>query len=167
MPRMKIFNAQEEETFEAPPFFNSVERKMFFTLPLGLANLLEGCRTPTNKISFVMMAGYFRARRRFFGKQFRPADVEFVAAHLGLSSVEIDLAVPAKQTSTRHQQQILEFFGYRKFDAEAHALCSREIAAMVCSQLRPKLILLEVIQLLARHKVALPSYTRQPDRGRN
>src|SRR5947209_578829 len=158
MPRMKIFNAQEEETFEAPPFFNSVERKKFFTLPLGLADQLEGCRTPTNKISFIMMVGYFRARRRFFGKQFRPADIEFVAARLGYELLEIDLASLAKQTYTRHQQQILAFFGYRKFDAEAHAFCSREIAAMVRSQLRSKLILLEVIQLLARHKVALPSY---------
>lgn len=158
MPRMKIFNAQEEETFEAPPFFNSVERKKFFTLALGLADLLESCRTPTNKISFVMMAGYFRARRKFFGKQFRTADVEFVAARLGYESSEIDLASLAKQTYTRQQQQILAFFGYRKFDVEAQALCSREIAVMVRSQLRPKLILLEVIQLLARHKVALPSY---------
>lgn len=158
MPRMKIFNAQEEETFEAPPFFNTQERKKFFTLPLGLTNQLESCRTSTNKVSFVLMAGYFRSRRKFFGKQFRPADVEFVAARLGYESSEIDSASLAKQTYRRHQQQILEFFGYRKFDAEAYALCSRDIATLVRSQLRPKLILVEVIELLARHKVSLPSY---------
>src|SRR5262249_48605457 len=144
MPRMKIFNSQEEEAFESPPVFNLGERKKFFTLPLGLTELFDDCRTPTNKVGFVLIAGYFRSRRKFFGKQFRPADVDFVATRLGLPMPEIDLASLAKQTYTRHQKQILEFFGYRKFDAQAYALATREIAALVRSQLRPKLILLEI-----------------------
>jgi hypothetical protein len=125
---------------------------------LGLTDLFNDCRTPTNKVGFVLIAGYFRSRRKFFGKQFRPADVEFVATRLGLPMPEIDLASLAKQTYTRYQKQILEFFGYRKFDAAAYAVVTREIAALVRSQVRPKLILLEIIQLLARHKVVLPSY---------
>ena len=30
MARMKILNASEQEAFDAPPRFNSVERKQFF-----------------------------------------------------------------------------------------------------------------------------------------
>ncbi|MFZ1830351.1 MAG: hypothetical protein WAW42_16660 [Candidatus Competibacteraceae bacterium] len=41
MARMKIFNTLEQEAFEWPPVFNSVERKHFFSLPLPLADLME------------------------------------------------------------------------------------------------------------------------------
>ncbi len=44
MPRMKVFNALEEETFETPPVFNTAERKRYFTLPAGLDDLVESIR---------------------------------------------------------------------------------------------------------------------------
>lgn len=158
MPRMKIFNALEEETFETPPVFNSIERKKLFTLPVGLTTTLESLRTPTNKVCFIVTAGYFRSRRKFFGAQFRQPDVEFVCARMGLLLSDINLANYDRVTAMRHQQMVMEFFGYRKFDTQAHELASREIAQMVRSQLRPRLILLEVIQLLVRWKCVVPSY---------
>jgi hypothetical protein len=75
MPRMKILNGQEREAFESPPNFNSAERKRFFSLPLVLNKTVEGLRTPTNQACFIVAAGYFQARRKFFAKQFRPRDV--------------------------------------------------------------------------------------------
>lgn len=158
MARMKIFNALEEETFESPPVFNSVERKKFFTLLAGLTTVLESLRTSTNKVCFIVMAGYFRSRRKFFGGQFRQPDVEFVCARMGLSLSAINLADYDRVTAMRHQQMVMAFFGYGKFDTQAHKLISREIATMVRSQLRPKLMLLEIIQLLVRHKRVIPSY---------
>jgi Domain of unknown function (DUF4158) len=156
---MKIFNELEIETFESPPVFNSVERKKFFTLPPRVQILCNSFRTPTNRICFILMTGYFRARNKFFGKRFRPADLEFVATGLGIKGREINLSSYDKRTSARHQQIILEFFGYRKFDEQARLLVSRKIAGLVSSHLRPKLILLETIQFLAHHKIALPGYT--------
>ena len=158
MPRMKIFNALEEETFESPPVFNSVERKRYFTLAVGMAEILETLRTPTNKVCFVVAAGYFRARRKFFARQFRVTDVEFVAARLGFSVDAIDLDDYDRATFMRHQQLIADIFGYRKFDGEAEQLIKREIGARVRSQTRPKLILLEVVQSLSRKKIVIPSY---------
>ena len=72
MPRMKIFNTLEQEAFESPPTFNSVERLQFF-FPPSMLNSPESLRTPTNKVCFVVMAGYFKARRKFFARQFHPA----------------------------------------------------------------------------------------------
>ncbi len=34
MPRMKVFNALEEETFEMPPVFNTAERKRYLKIDL-------------------------------------------------------------------------------------------------------------------------------------
>lgn len=158
MPRMKVFNALEEETFETPPAFNTAERKRYFTLPVGLNELVETLRTPTNKVCFILVAGSFRARRKFFPQRFRQADVEFVATRLGIAPESVNLNDYDRATSTRHQQMIAEFFGYRKFDDESKLRLKREIASLVRSQARPKLMLLEAVQSLARHKVVIPSY---------
>jgi hypothetical protein len=76
MARMKIFNSLEKETFESPPLFSSAERKRFFSLPLMLEDSMANLRTPTNKVCFLVTAGYFKARHRFFAKQFHRMDIE-------------------------------------------------------------------------------------------
>lgn len=98
MPRMKILNKLEREAFESPPHFNSAERKRFFSLPKALNGIVEGLRTPANKVFFIVMAGYFRASRKFFAKQFRPPDVEFVPApDISGCSWSISASVPSTQ----------------------------------------------------------------------
>ena len=158
MPRMKVFNALEEETFEMPPVFHTAERKRYFTLPAGLNELVETLRTPTNKICFILVAGYFRSRRKFFPQRFREADVDFVAARLGTSPESVTLGDYDRATFMRHQQMIAEFFGYRKFDDESKLRLRRELASLVRSQTRPKLMLLEAVQSLVRQKTVVPSY---------
>lgn len=158
MPRMKVFNALEEETFETPPVFNTAERKRYFTLPAGLDDLVETLRTPTNKVCFILAAGYFRARRKFFPQRFRHADVDFVAARLDTSVGAVVLSDYDRATAMRHQQVIAAFFGYRKFDDDTQLRLRREISSLVRSQTRPKLILLEAVQSLVRQKTVIPSY---------
>jgi Domain of unknown function (DUF4158) len=158
MPRMKILNSLEREAFESPPLFNSTERKRFFSLPLIFNDTMEGLRTPTNKVCFIVTAGYFKASRKFFVKQFRLPDIEFVARQLGLNAGDVHLSAYDKQTYARHQRLILDYFGFSPFDAEARGFMAKEIAAMVRVQLRPKLVFLEAVQVLSRQKIALPSY---------
>lgn len=86
-------------------------RKKFFTLPVELTENSATFRTPTNKVCFVGLAGYFRSRRKFFGKQLRLPDIEFIATRLGLPLNEINLDAFDKQTYAREQQLILEAFG--------------------------------------------------------
>ena len=108
MPRMKILNKLEREDFESPPHFNSAERKRFLSLPPALNGIVEGLRTPANKVCCIVTAGYFQARRKFFANQFRPPDVEFVARQLGLSARDVNLSAYDKQTYARHQRLLLE-----------------------------------------------------------
>ena len=158
MPRMKILNRLEQEAFEAPPLFNSAERKRFFTLPMALNVSVENLRTPTNKACFIVTAGYFKARRQFFTKQFHRADMEFVARQLGSNINEVHLHAYDKQTSARHKRQILACFGCAPFDSAAKVFIAQEIEIMVRAQLRPKLVFFEVVQVLTRKKIAIPSY---------
>ena len=106
-----------------------------------------------------MTAGYFRARYQFFGTHFRPADVRFVATRLEVNEAEVQPQAYHKQTVARHQQILLEFFGYRRFNDDIRRLLLRELVALASAHMRPKMMLLEAIQWLIHHRIVLPGYT--------
>jgi len=89
MPKMKIFNSLEKEAFDSPPMFNSAERKQFFSLPLLIKDSITDLRTPTNKVCFLVVAGYFKARRKFFARQFHQADIEYVARQIDINPEKV------------------------------------------------------------------------------
>ncbi len=116
MAKMRIFNSLEEAEFESPPKFNSVERKHFFATSVAINELLENLRTPTNKVYFLVSLGYFKARKRFFARQFVESDIQFVANQLKLDLSDIHLETYSKETCSRNQLLILQHFGYSPFD---------------------------------------------------
>jgi hypothetical protein len=58
---MKILNAVEQEAFESPPVFNSVQRKQHFDFPLALRHLAASLHTPTHQLCFLLSSAYFKA----------------------------------------------------------------------------------------------------------
>jgi hypothetical protein len=54
MPRMNILNAVEQEAFESPPVFNSVQRKQYFDFPIELRRLAGELRAPTHQLGFLV-----------------------------------------------------------------------------------------------------------------
>ncbi|MFI3222273.1 MAG: Tn3 family transposase [Methylococcaceae bacterium] len=156
---MKIFNSLEEAEFESPPNFNSVERKRFFTLSAEFQEFLESPRTtPTNKVCFLVTLGYFKARRKFFARQFVQTDIEFVTHQVGAKLLEVSVENYDKATYLRHQRLILQHFGYQAFDEFARTFILSEIQSLVRAQHRPKLIFLETVQILTRKKIVIPTY---------
>ncbi len=164
MPRMKILSLAEQEIFETPPVFNSMQRKQFFDFPKALIETTRTLREPTNSISFLLSCGYFKAAKRFFKPQdFHMRDIEHVAGYLKLSSEEFTPDVYTKSTRSRHQQVILEFYGFRRFDDVAAALMRQEIETMVRAQLKPKLIFLRCIDLAVSQHIQVPSHHHLTD----
>ena len=102
MPRSKIFNTFEWEAFETPPVFSSGDRKRFFFLPLSLEEALADLRTSTNKVCFLVAAGYFKARYKFFPRQFHPNDIVYVARQIGVDPVQIRIDAYSKESCARH-----------------------------------------------------------------
>ena len=161
MPRMDILNAPEREDFETPPEFTGVERKAHFSFPLGILERADQLRTPTNRVCFLLAAGYFRATKRFYPpKTFRPRDVEYVSRSLDHDPREVRPEAYDKQTLLRHQQWILDASGFQPFGAKAERFLRREVDAMVRSQLKPRLIFYRAVDLLIREKTAVPGYHR-------
>ena len=158
MAKMKIFNKLEEAEFESPPKFNSVERKHFFAASIAINELLENLRTPTNKVCFLVSLGYFKARKRFFSRQFLESDIQFVANQLKLNTFDVHLETYSKETCSRNQLLILQYFGYSPFNKAAKEILLNEIKRLAKIQSRPKVILLELIEKLIYKKIEIPSY---------
>ena len=157
MPRMRILSTQEQEDFDRPPVFDYAERKQLFSLPNSLLETAQTLRTPSSQIGFLLMCGYFRASKRFFlPRDFHPRDIEAVARILGLSLSDFKSSDYVKTTRLRHQKIIIDFYGFQLFDASAEQLVQTEIAAMVRSQLKPKLIFERCLDLLIQNRMTLP-----------
>ena len=50
MPRMRILSPADQEMFEIPPDFNSVQRKQFFSFSKTLIDMAMSLRKPVNRI---------------------------------------------------------------------------------------------------------------------
>ena len=144
MAKMKIFNSLEEAEFKSPPKFNSIERKHFFATSIAINTLLENLRTPTNKVYFLITLGYFKARKRFFARQFLESDIQFVANQLKLNAFDVHLETYSKETCSRNQLLILQHFGYSPFNKAAKEILLNEIKRLAKIQSR--------VSLNKRHK---------------
>ena len=105
-----------------------------------------------------MTLGYFKARRKFFARQFVQTDIEFVTHQVGAKLLEVSVENYDKATYLRHQRLILQHFGYQAFDEFARTFILSEIQSLVRAQHRPKLIFLETVQILTRKKIVIPTY---------
>ncbi len=161
MPRMRILSAVEQEQFETPPEFNSIQRKKFFDLPKAFREFAVNLRRPSNCIGFLLSCSYFKATNRFFAsKDFHRRDIEYVAQQVDLSAKSFNSPEYTKTTRLRHEHFILEFYGFKRFDKTAEKIIVQEIVDMVRAQLKPKLIFEHCIDLMIRHKVQVPGYHR-------
>jgi hypothetical protein len=128
MPEMQILNALEQSEFDSPPEFDSANRKKHFDFPLGILELVEQLRTPTNKACFLLASGYFSATKKFYApQQFRQLDIEYVCGKVGLNPQDVNFVQYDKQTLLRHEQMILIFYGFKPFNARAAPFVEREI----------------------------------------
>lgn len=155
MPRMRILAASEQEAFDKPPRFDHRERKRFFEFPKALLDMAKSMRSPGHSLGFLVNCGYFRATRRFYAPaDFEARDVAYVASQLGGDEVST-IAYPDR-TRQRHQQRILEFYGFAPFDGKADAALAVEIATMARMHLKPRLIFDRCVDFLIQRRVQVP-----------
>ncbi len=158
MALISILTTEEKKRFETPPVFSSQERKRYFRFPSEVIKIAEELRTPTTKVCFLTTYGYFKATNKFFNKQFLLTDLEFVARNQNISESSIKLSEYQTRVYHEHKAKILELLGATKFDQTGRTLIEKEIFVMVRSQLRPKHILQQIVDILLRNKIEIPSY---------
>ena len=156
MPRMRILTASEQEAFSKPPLFNHCERKKFFALPRALLDMAQNIRSADHQVGFLVSCGYFRATRRFFAPtDFESRDVAYVANQLGYD--DVSARIYPDRTRQRHQQLILDFYGFSPFDEAAKKVLSVEIITMARMHLKPRLIFDRCIDFLIQRRIQVPT----------
>jgi TnpA family transposase len=158
MSVVTILSTKEKKVFDTPPAFTSKERKRWFAFPRAALKEAEMLRSPTTKVYFLTAYGYFRCCNKFFNRQFQSQDLAYVAKRLGFSPEVIDLAWYQKDVYRNHRARILGLCGIREFDEAARLLIEKEIAVMVRSQLKPKHIFHQVLDILLRNGIEVPGY---------
>ena len=159
MPRMNILNAVEQEAFESAPVFHSFQRKQYFDFPQTIQQATANLRTPANQLCFLLSCGYFKASKRFFSaRTFHPRDVEYVVGRTGLRLEQIELHLYGKETSSRHRGFILDFYGFKPFRPHGRPVLAEEIARLLRSQIKPKVIFWRCVDVLIREKIEVPGY---------
>lgn len=158
MARMRILTKNEREIFDQPPLFDHRARKQFFDLPKGLMDIAATLRTPGGKIGFLLMCGYFKATKRFYQPQdFHARDIEAVAKVIGLQDTDFSHDTYAKQTRARHQQLILDSYGFVPFDEQTKKTLAVEISAMAQMHLKPRLVFDRCVDFLVQHRIQVPT----------
>ena len=153
MPRMRILSATEQQLFDLPPKFDSVQRQQFFDFPIAQRTVADDFRNPSSRIGFFIAGGYFKATKCFFApSDFHQRDVEYIARQLALPEESFVPQNYTKTTRLRHEHLILEFYGFKRFDTAAEKFISEEITNMARAQLKPKLIFWRCVDLLVRNK---------------
>ena len=157
MPRMNILNAEEKREFDSPPEFNSVQRKQYFDITPRIEETLDRLQSPTNNVCYLVTIGYFKATKRFFGRQFHDRDIDYAARKLGYLPEIVSTDDYDEASCRRHQRFIREHLGYAKWDDEAKAMVATEIRDMVRSQSRMKFIFRHVVDILEHRRIEVPS----------
>ena len=135
--------------FDNPPVFNSGERKRFFNFPNSLKEKAATLRKPSTKVGFLLACGYFKAAKKLFRPEvFHQNDIGYVARSLNLESKQFASEHYVQSTRHWHQEIIMEFYGYRRFDETSLQIIEHEISSMMRSQLKPKLIFWRCLDIL-------------------
>ncbi len=155
MTILQILSKLELTSFESPPVLTSRERKKYFTFPPGILKRAQKL-TPQNKIRFLVMYGYFKATNKFYVRQFHQKDVDFVATRM---NIKIDIGTEYnKRTYMNHKEAILAYCGCKKFTPAAIRSLLTQLAPLIRSHTRPKTILYQSCELLAKQKIEIPNY---------
>jgi predicted phosphatase len=157
MPRQRILSSVEQTAFDSPPVFTAADRKKFIRLSSGASDLLGSRQTSENRVCFLVTLAYFRATRRFYARQFLEQDIAYASALLGVR-VKVNVrSVYTKDTYRRDRQAILNFTGFAPFDEQARQAVITHLQPLIRSNARPKLMFLQTLDFLERHKIEVPT----------
>jgi TnpA family transposase len=162
--RLKILGQDEIDILFRRPCFTQEEREQYFALSASEQAVLNELNTTKSKITFILQLGYFKARRMFFVFTANDVaeDLNHVVERYFPGTAEPECTV-SKRTRLKHQDLILELFGYRTCDAAAREELEEKAkqAAAVCG--KPVYVFREVLHLLAERRIVSPAYSSLQD----
>ncbi|MFH0754947.1 MAG: Tn3 family transposase, partial [Candidatus Omnitrophota bacterium] len=135
------------------------ERKQFFRLSSAGFDIVGSLRTPTNKVGFVLLYGYFKATNKFFrAKDFLKSEIDFLCENFHVPSGSIDFSEYEATTLDRHQKIILDLMSCTPFTDETKQLLLQEALELCAGHMRPKVIFSTLVDFLKEKRIEVPTY---------
>lgn len=106
-----------------------------------------------------MQVGYFRIVSRFFvSSRFHQIDVDFIADKISVDANAVNMADYQGNTFRRHQDDILNYFGFSPFTKSSSEALLQEAERLAHVQTRPHLIFGGMVSFLQEHHIEIPTY---------
>lgn len=154
---MQILTTQEQTNFNKPPLLDHAQRKQFFDFPKKILDIAYGLRNATNQVGFLLLCGYFKAAKRFFlPKDFYEKDIWVAEKTLNYCTSTFIASDYKKESRSRHQRLILEYYGFQDFNKVAKSMLKDEIDMMSSYYLKPRLIFDRCCETLIQKRIVLP-----------
>ncbi|MEO8402596.1 MAG: Tn3 family transposase [Gammaproteobacteria bacterium] len=164
MAKLHILSKAERKAFNSPPLYTADGRRHYFYVNEEIKAIINTMRLPINKVGFILQLGYFKYAGRFFmASQFHKRDVDFVAKLLGIDSHKVPIEKYNENKYKDHQKVVLSLQGISRFNNEEKKLFLTDIDRLVSKKIRPKLIIIKLIDILQKKKIEIPSYNQFAD----
>jgi len=157
MTLIQIIPERMIKKYDSPPQFSGDQRKQFSYIPRAVQNVVNSIRTPHNKLGFLMNYFYFRIMGRFYlVDRFSQRDLDVITRRYKLSGVQIESY--SSSANSRHQEQICELLGFKRYDESTRKKLLALTIEQADKQVRPRLILGELVSWLLESKIESPGY---------
>ena len=160
MSRIKILSRIDKQDYEKKPEISEREWNRIIIEIQKNDNFFSSLRLPGTKIAYVIQYGYFKHSQRFFPiKAFTRSDLKLVSKVLNIPLSPILSDLHSKKNYWKQNKEILKIQNYRPYQEFKHKV-QQEIHFYISKQLKPRNILKQVVLLLKKQRVELPSYDR-------
>ena len=159
MARKEFLSPEARHRFDNPPVLTSEQRSIFLQAPTWATEYVRQLQTPSNKVGFLLQVGYFRIVSRFFvSSRYDQKDVDFVAEKISVDSNAVDMNDYCGTTFSRHQEDILAYFGFTPFTQRGFEALLQEAERLAHVQTRPHLIFEGLVSFLQEYHIEIPTY---------
>jgi len=156
---IKILPPTEIIAFDLPPVLNAGHRKELFHPSKSTSDIIESFRTPINKITFVLLFGYFKATNKFFNpKDFHNSEIDFVCKNFNVPPDSVDFNKIDVTTLKRHKRIIRNILGVTNFTEKSKQLLMQEVLGLCSSQIKPITTFDLLVNYLMDKKIEVPGY---------
>jgi len=158
--RLKILTANEIEELYDLPHFTDEERNLYFSLSPLEHDVLKDLRTTQSKVHFILLLGYFKAKRMFFVLVSNRItdDICYVCQRYFPDVPQFPNIQVTSPTRFAQQTCILKLLGYRDCTKEIKESIYKKASHLATIFTKPIYVFKELISYLENQRIAIPPY---------
>ena len=164
--RLQILTPQELQACYSIPFFNSNERKIYFSLNALELSIAKTYSSTVDSVHFILQLGYCKAKNKIFNlkQQVPKKDSEFIYnTYFPTERRRRTVFNTSKDIKISQRKKILKLLNLSLFKAKHHKKLSKEALKLTKSILEPKQLFHALLDHLENQSILIPGYSTLQD----